>query len=57
MSQQLEPLAGPGAFYRFTVGFFFTSLSSLTVNAFLGSTILVDGVGRDPSMDGRPVKV
>jgi Mn2+/Fe2+ NRAMP family transporter len=56
MAQQLEPLAGPGAFYLFTVGFFFASLSSLIVNALIGATLLVDGFGRDPSMDGRPVK-
>lgn len=56
MAQQLEPLAGPAAFYLFTVGFFFASLSSLVVNALIGSTLLVDGFDRDPTMDGRPVK-
>lgn len=57
MASQLEPVAGPGAFYLFTLGFFFASLSSLVVNAILGATLLVDGFGRDPSMDGRPVKL
>jgi len=57
MAQQLEPLAGPAAFYLFTVGLFFASLSSLTVNALIGATLLVDGFGCDPSMDGRPVKL
>lgn len=56
MAQQLEPLAGPGAFYLFTIGFFFASLSSLVVNALIGSTLLVDGFNRDPTMDGREVK-
>lgn len=57
MAQQIEPLAGPAAFYLFTVGFFFASLSSLVVNALIGATLLVDGFDRDPSMDGRPVKI
>ena len=56
MASQLEPVAGSGAFYLFTLGFFFASLSSLVVNALIGATLLVDGIGRDPSMDGRPVK-
>lgn len=57
MAQQLEPLAGPGAFYLFSIGFFFASLSSLVVNALIGSTLLVDGFDRDPTMDGQPVKI
>ena len=57
MAAQLEPLAGSGAFYLFTIGFFFASLSSLVVNALIGATLLVDGFGRDSSMDGRPVKL
>jgi manganese transport protein len=57
MAQQLEPLAGPGAFYLFTIGFFFASLSSLVVNALIGATLLVDGFGRNPSMSGNVVKV
>lgn len=57
MAAQLEPVAGSGAFYLFTLGFFFASLSSLVVNALIGATLLVDGLGRDPSMDGRPVKI
>lgn len=56
MASQLEPVAGPGAFYLFSLGFFFASLSSLVVNAILGATLLVDGFGRNPSMDGKPVK-
>lgn len=56
MAQQLEPLAGPAAFYLFTLGFFFASLSSLIVNPLIGATLLVDGFGKDPSMDRRPVK-
>ncbi|MFC6734094.1 MULTISPECIES: Nramp family divalent metal transporter [unclassified Haladaptatus] len=56
MASQLEPLAGPGAFYLFTIGFFFASLSSLVVNALIGATLLVDGLGKSPAMDGRPVK-
>jgi manganese transport protein len=57
MAAQLEPAAGSGAFYLFTLGFFFASLSSLVVNALIGATLLVDGLGHDPSMDGRPVKL
>ncbi|ELY98342.1 Nramp family divalent metal transporter [Natrialba aegyptia] len=57
MATQLEPVAGSGAFYLFTFGFFFASLSSLVVNALIGATLLVDGLGLDPSMDGRPVKI
>ncbi|WP_255171494.1 Nramp family divalent metal transporter [Natrononativus amylolyticus] len=56
MAAQLEPLAGPVAFYLFTLGFFFAALSSLVVNALIGATLLVDGYGGNPSMDGRPVK-
>jgi Mn2+/Fe2+ NRAMP family transporter len=56
MARQLEPLAGPAAFYLFTVGFFFASLSSLVVNPLIGATLLVDGLGGDPAMDGTPVK-
>lgn len=57
MAEQLEPLVGSGAFYLFTIGFFFASLSSLVVNALIGATLLVDGYGAEPSMDARPVKV
>ena len=57
MALQLEPLVGSGAFYLFTLGFFFAALSSLVVNALIGSTLLVDGRGDDPSMDERPVKI
>lgn len=57
MASQLEPAAGSGAFYLFTLGFFFASLSSLVVNALIGATLLVDGLGYDSSMDGRPVKL
>lgn len=57
MALQLEPLAGPAAFYLFTIGFFFASLSSLVVNPLIGATILVDGFGADPSMDKMPVKI
>lgn len=57
MARQLEPLVGPAAFYLFTIGFFFASLSSLVVNPLIGGTLLADGFGQDPSMDGRPVKL
>jgi manganese transport protein len=57
MAEQLRPLAGSLAFYLFTIGFFFASLSSLVVNALIGATLLVDGFGRSASMDGRPVKL
>jgi manganese transport protein len=57
MARQLEPLAGPAAFYLFTLGFFFASFSSLVVNPLIGATLMADGLGRDPSMDGGPVKV
>ncbi len=57
MAAQLEPLVGPAAFYLFTVGFFFASLSSLIVNPLIGATLLADGLGKDSSMDGRPVKL
>ena len=56
MAEQLRPLAGPGAFYLFTIGFFFASLSSLVVNALIGATLLVDGFDGDASMDSRQVK-
>lgn len=56
MASQLEPLVGPAAFYLFTVGFFFASLSSLVVNPLIGGTLMADGLGQKPSMDGRPVK-
>lgn len=45
MASQLEPLAGPGAFYLFTIGFFFVTLSSLVVNPLIGGTLLADGLG------------
>jgi manganese transport protein len=57
MAAQLEPLAGPAAFWLFTLGFFFASFSSLVVNPLIGATLLVDAFGHDASMDGRPVKV
>lgn len=56
MALQLEPLFGPAAFYLFVTGFFFASFSSLVVNPFIGATLLVDGFGYDPSINGRPVK-
>lgn len=56
MAEQLRPFAGPAAFYLFTTGFFFASLSSLVVNALIGGALLTDGFDRDPSMDSRPVK-
>lgn len=56
MAQQLEPLAGPAAFYLFTIGFFFATLSSLVVNPLIGGTLMADGFGQDSSMDGAPVK-
>lgn len=56
MAEQLRPFAGPAAFYLFTIGFFFASLSSLVVNALIGGALLTDGFDRDPSMDSRPVK-
>lgn len=57
MAAQLEPLVGPVAFYLFTFGFFFASLSSLVVNALIGAALLVDGFGGPTSMRGRPVKL
>ena len=56
MAEQLRPFAGPAAFYLFTIGFFFASLSSLVVNALIGATLLTDGFGRETSMETRPVK-
>ncbi|WP_255197757.1 Nramp family divalent metal transporter [Halorarius litoreus] len=56
MAEQLRPLVGPGAFYLFTIGFFFASLSSLVVNALIGATLLVDGFDGDSAMDSRQVK-
>lgn len=56
MAEQLEPLVGAGAFYLFTVGFFFATLSSLFVNALIGATLLVDGFDGDSSMESRQVK-
>lgn len=56
MADQLRPFAGPAAFYLFTIGFFFASLSSLVVNALIGATLLTDGFGREATMDSRPVK-
>lgn len=56
MASQLEPLAGPAAFYLFTIGFFFATLSSLVVNPLIGGTLMADGLGQDASMDGKPVK-
>lgn len=57
MAEQLRPFAGPAAFYLFTIGFFFASLSSLVVNALIGATLLTDGFGREASMESRPVKI
>jgi Mn2+/Fe2+ NRAMP family transporter len=56
MASQLEPLVGPAAFYLFTIGFFFATLSSLVVNPLIGGTLMADGFGQEASMDGRPVK-
>lgn len=57
MAVQLEPIAGPVAFYLFTFGFFFASLSSLVVNALIGAALLVDGRGGSASMRARPVRL
>ena len=57
MALQLEPLAGPLAFYLFTLGFFFAAFSSLVINPLVGATLLADSFGADPAMDGRPVKL
>lgn len=57
MAEQLRPFAGPAAFYLFTLGFFFASLSSLVVNALIGATLLTDGFGRESTMESRPVKI
>jgi Mn2+/Fe2+ NRAMP family transporter len=56
MAEQLRPVAGDAAFYLFTIGFFFASLSSLLVNAIIGATLLVDGFDGEASMDSRQVK-
>jgi Mn2+/Fe2+ NRAMP family transporter len=56
MAEQLEPLVGAAAFYLFTIGFFFATLSSLFVNALIGATLLIDGFGGNASMDSRQVK-
>lgn len=56
MAEQLRPLVGAAAFYLFTVGFFFATLSSLFVNALIGATLLVDGFDGDARMDSREVK-
>ena len=57
MAMQLEPLAGPLAFYLFLVGFFFAAFSSQVINPLIGATLLADSFGADPRMDGRPVKL
>ena len=57
MASQLAPLVGPAAFYLFTIGFFFATLSSLVVNPLIGGTLMADGFGQEAAMDGRPVKV
>lgn len=57
MAAQLEPLVGPAAVYLFMAGFFFASFSSLIVNPLIGATLLTDGLDKDSTMDGRPVKV
>jgi manganese transport protein len=57
MAAQLEPLAGPTAFWLFTLGFFFASFSSLVVNPLIGATLFADAIGQPSSMDGRPVKL
>jgi len=57
MALQLQPLVGPAAFYLFMCGFFFASFSSLVVNPLIGATLLADGLGKDPTMDSRPVKL
>ena len=56
MASQLEPLAGPAAFYLFTIGFFFAALSSLVVNPLIGGTMMADGLGQEALMDSKPVK-
>jgi Mn2+/Fe2+ NRAMP family transporter len=56
MALQLEPLAGPAAYYLFLAGFFFASFSSLVVNPLIGATLLVDGMAGDSSIDSRSVR-
>ncbi|UCF36901.1 MAG: Nramp family divalent metal transporter [Acidobacteriota bacterium] len=57
MARQLEPVAGPAAFILFTVGFFFAGFSSLVVNPLVGATLLVDGIGREPDLKNRPLRL
>ncbi|MBD3274194.1 MAG: hypothetical protein GF372_02730 [Candidatus Marinimicrobia bacterium] len=57
MARQLEPLAGPTAFYLFISGFFFASLSSMVVNPVIGATLLTDSFGLESSMSGKPVRI
>ncbi|TWT74136.1 Nramp family divalent metal transporter [Allorhodopirellula solitaria] len=57
MAMQLEPLVGSFAFYLFTFGFFFASLSSLIVNPLIGGTLLADGLNQETKMEGRPVRI
>jgi Mn2+/Fe2+ NRAMP family transporter len=56
MARQLEPVAGPAAFYLFNLGFFFASFSSLIVNPLIGAALLMDGFNKDPRIGSKGIK-
>ncbi|QDT37668.1 NRAMP family divalent metal transporter [Stratiformator vulcanicus] len=56
VAAQLKPLFGLFATVLFSVGIFAGAFSSFLVNAMIGGTLLADGFGWNPSIDGRPAK-
>lgn len=56
LANQLEALFGPAAHVIFCIGLGAAAFSSFIVNALIGGALLCDGLGWDPSMDGRPAK-
>ncbi|RQG87862.1 divalent metal cation transporter [Natrarchaeobius halalkaliphilus] len=57
MAVQLEPLVGTNASLLFGLGLFAAAFSSIVVNALIGSTMFVDGLGYETGMDSKPVKL
>lgn len=53
---QLEPLFGSFATGLFSLGILAGAFSSFLINAMIGGTLLADGLGWNPSIDGKPMK-
>lgn len=56
MAEQLRPAVGPLAEILFSVGFLSAAISSTVLNAMLGGSLFVDGIGKKPELDSAPAR-